>query len=111
MRVRALSKGVDVSPRKVRLVSDLIKGMKVEAALDRLRFVPIPVARAVTKVVKSAAANAENNYQMTPADLRIVDIYANEARRLKRIRPQARGRVAPILKRASHITVVIEEEG
>ncbi len=111
MRVRALSKEVDVSPGKVRLVIDLVKGLKVEEALNRLRFVPTPAARAVSKVVKSAAANAENNFQMTPADLRIVDIYANEARRLKRARAQARGRVAPILKRASHITVVVEEEG
>ena len=111
MRVRALAKEVGVSPRKVRLVINLVKDMKVEEALGRLRFVPTPAARAVAKVVKSAAANAENNYQMTPADLRIVDIYANEARLLKRSRPQARGRVAPILKRASHITVVVEEEG
>lgn len=111
MKVKSVAKGVDVSPRKVRLVMDLVRGMKVEEALDRLRFVPAPTARAVAKVVKTAAANAENNYQMTLADLRIVEARVDVARRIKRARPQARGRVAPILKRASHITVVVEEEG
>jgi large subunit ribosomal protein L22 len=64
----------------------------------------------VAKLVKSAAANAENNYQMDPVDLKIVSIFADEARTLKRFRPRARGRATPILKRSSHITVVVSEK-
>ena len=75
-----------------------------------LKFTPSPLARTVAKVVKSAAANAENNFQMTPADLKIVSIYADEARSLKRYRPRARGRASHITKRSSHITVIVDEQ-
>ena len=75
-----------------------------------LKFTPTPNARIVAKTIKSAAANAENNYQMTPSDLRIVDIRADEARMLKRFRARSRGRASPILKRSSHITVIVAEE-
>jgi large subunit ribosomal protein L22 len=64
----------------------------------------------VAKVVKSAAANAENNFQMTPSDLKIVKVFIDEARTLKRFRARARGRVSPILKRSSHITVIVAEQ-
>jgi large subunit ribosomal protein L22 len=64
----------------------------------------------VAKVVKSAAANAENNFQMTPSDLRIVNILADEARSMKRFRPRARGRASRIIKRSSHITVIVAEQ-
>jgi large subunit ribosomal protein L22 len=87
----------------------MVRGKKVEDALNILKFTPTPHARTVAKVVKSAAANAENNFQMTPEDLRIVTIFADGARPLKRIRPRARGRVGRIIKRSSHITVVVEE--
>ena len=111
MEVRAVAKDTGVAPRKVRLLADMIRGKKVAEALTTLRFTPTPTARLVTKVVKSAAANAENNFQMTPSDLRIVSIYVDEARTLKRFRPQARGRASHILKRSSHITVLIAEQG
>jgi large subunit ribosomal protein L22 len=111
MEVRAVAKDTGVAPRKVRLLADMIRGKKVAEALTTLRFAPTPTARLVTKVVKSAAANAENNFQMTPSDLRIVSIYVDEARTLKRFRPQARGRASHILKRSSHITVLIAEQG
>ena len=110
MEVRAISKNTGVSPRKVRPLVDMIRGKKVGEALTTLRFTPTPTARVVAKVVKSAAANAENNFQMSPPDLKIVSIYVDEARTMKRFRPRARGRASPILKRSSHITVTVAEE-
>ncbi len=110
MEVRAIAKDTGISPRKVRLLVDMVRGKKVEEALILLRFTPTPTARVVAKAVKSAAANAENNFQMTPADLRIVSIFADGARTLKRFRPRARGRANHILKRSSHITVIVAEQ-
>ena len=111
MEVRALAKDTGLSPRKVRPLVDMIRGKKVAEALTILRFTPTPTARVVAKVVKSAAANAENNFQMSPSDLKIVSIYVDEARTMKRFRPRARGRASPILKRSSHITVIVAEQG
>lgn len=110
MDVIAKAKHIGVSPRKVRLIVDLVRGRKVDEALSILRYLPSPTARTVAKVVKSAAANAENNYQMIPGDLRIVNIVADEGHTLKRFRARARGRASPILKRSSHITVIVREE-
>ena len=110
MEVRAISKNTGVAPRKVRLIINMVRGKKVEEALSMLQFTPSPTARVVAKTIKSAAANAENVFQMSPSDLKIVEISADEARTLKRYRPRSRGRVSPILKRSSHITVVVAEE-
>jgi len=110
MEVRAVAKDTGVSPRKVRLLVDMVRGKKVDEALTMLRFTPSPTARVLAKVIKSAAANAESGFQMSPADLKIVRIFADEARTLKRYRPRARGRVSPILRRSSHITVVVAEQ-
>jgi large subunit ribosomal protein L22 len=110
MEVRAVSKDTGISPRKVRPLVDMVRGKKVDEALTLLQFTPTPTARVVAKVVKSAAANAENNFQMEPADLRIVKIFTGEGRTLKRFRARARGRASRILKRSSHITVVVTEE-
>jgi len=104
-----MAKNTGISPSKVRLYVDMVRGKKVDEALAVLKFAPSPIARVVAKVVKSAAANAENTFQMDPADLRVVRIFADEAPRLKRYRPRARGRASPILKRSSHITVVVAE--
>ena len=109
MEVKAISKDTGISPRKIRLLVNMVKGKKVDEAMDILRFAPTPNARIVAKTIKSAAANAENNYQMTPADLKIVKITADEARMLKRFRARARGRANQILKRSCHITVVVSE--
>ena len=109
MEVRAVSKDTGVSPRKMRLLVDMVRGKSVEDALNILRFTPTPNAIVLAKTIKSAAANAENNYQMTPSELKIVKIAADEARMLKRFRPRARGRANEILKRSSHITVVVSE--
>jgi large subunit ribosomal protein L22 len=110
MEVRAVSKDTGISPRKVRPLVDMVRGKKVDEALTLLKFTPTPTARVVAKVVKSAAANAENNFQMEPVDLRIVNIFTGEGRTLKRFRARARGRASHILKRSSHITVVVAEE-
>ncbi len=111
MEVRAVAKDTGVSPRKVRLLVDMVRGKKVDEALTILRFAPTPTARVVAKVVKSAVANAENNFQMSPSDLKIVTVFADEARSLKRFRPRARGRASHILKRSSHITVIVADGG
>ena len=109
MEVRAVAKDTGISPRKVRPLLNIIRGKKVDEALAMLKFVPTPTARIVAKVVASAMANADNNFQMTPSDLKIVNIFADGARSLKRFRPRARGRASPILKRSSHITVIVDE--
>ncbi len=110
MEVSAIAKDTGISARKIRPLVDLVRGKKVDEALTILRFTPTPNARVVAKVVKSAAANAENNFQMSPSDLKIVTIFADDAPTLKRHRPRARARVSPILKRSSHITVIVAEQ-
>ncbi len=110
MKVKAVAKDVSISPLKVRLVIDTVRGKRVDEALTTLSFLRTPAAKAVAKVIKSAAANAENNFQMSPAELRIVDILADKGHTLKRFRPQSRGRISPILKRSSTITVFVAEK-
>ena len=110
MEVRASARYIRTSPRKLRPIVDVVRGKKVDEALAILRFLPSPSARTVAKVVKSAAANAENNFEMMPSELRIVNIFVDEGPTLKRYRAGPRGRVKPILKRSSHITVVVKEE-
>ena len=109
MEVKAQAKFVRRSPRKVRLVMDAVRGKPVDEAMAILRFLPQGAAREVLAVVKSAAANAENNYQMAPEDLWIKAIYADEGPTFKRYRARARGMASPILKRTSHITVIVDE--
>jgi large subunit ribosomal protein L22 len=109
MEVKATSKFVRRSPRKVRLVMDAVRGKSVDEAIAILRFLPHGAAKEVLTTVRSAAANAENNYQMAPEDLVITRIYADEGPTFKRFRARARGMASPILKRTSHITVVVEE--
>lgn len=110
MKVHSKAKNIGIPPRKVKLVTDMVRGKSVDDALNILKFVPTPAARAVVKVIRTAAADAENNFEMTPDNLVISDIYADEGQTLKRYRSQARGRVSPILKRSTHITVYVSEE-
>lgn len=110
MKVRAIAKDVGIPSRKVKLIVDMVRGKSVDEALGILKFVPSPAAKAVAKVIKSAAANAENNYELSPAELKVVEILANEGHTFKRYRSQARGRVAPVLKRSTHIVVSVSEE-
>ncbi len=110
MQVSATAKYIKVSPRKVRLVVDVIRGKSVSDAMATLQFLPQQAAKEVSKVVKSAAANAENNYNLSPEDLYVSAVSANEGPTQKRFRPRAHGRVSPVLKRSSHITVVVGEK-
>jgi len=109
MEVKAVAKDTGLSPRKVRLIAETIRGKKVDEALAILRFTPTPTARAIAKVVKSASANAENNFQLSPSSLKVVSVLADKAPSLKRFRARARGAASQILKRSSHITVVVTE--
>ena len=108
MEVRALATDQPVSPRKVRLVLDQIEGMPVAEALALLEFLPAPSARMVHKVVRSAVANAENNFDLNPDGLVIKRAVADGGRTRKRFKARSRGRVAPRLKRYAHIEVIVE---
>ncbi len=110
MQVRAVARYIGLSPRKVRLVVDTVRGKPVGEALAILRYLPNAAAREVAKVVKSAVANAEQNNHLSAEDLYIASISADEGPSLKRWRPGARGRANPIRKRSSHITVVVAEK-
>lgn len=110
MDVKATAKTVRYTPRKTRLVLDLIRGKSVEEALAILAFTPNHVATVVSKVVKSAAANATNNFQLEESNLYVKECYANEGITLKRYMPRAKGSASQILKRTSHITVVVSDE-
>lgn len=110
MEVRAVAKNTGLSAIKMRPLVNLVRGKRVEEALTLLRFTPTPKAKYLAKLVRSAVANAENNFQMDPADLKVVKIYVDEARPMRRFRPRSRGRVSPIRKRSSHITVIVDEE-
>ncbi len=109
MSVSAKSKNTGISVKKLKPIVDLVRGKPVDEALQMLQFLPSPAAARVAKVVKSAAANAENELLARTSDLRIIEIYANEGPRVKRFRARARGRVARITRRNSHITVVVDE--
>ncbi len=109
MRVSATARYVRISPRKVKLVTDLIRGKQVEEAAAILRFLPNAAARDVAKVLKSATANAENNFNLSADELRIVSAVADEGPTLKRGRPRAQGRYFKILKRTSHITIAVAD--
>lgn len=110
MEVIAQAKGIRMSPSKVRLVVDMVRGKPVPEALALLRFTPKRAAVEIAKVVKSAAANAEHNFQLVPEGLRIARVTVDPGPTLRRFRPKARGRVNPIRKRSCHITVVVEGE-
>ena len=109
MRATATAKFIRSSPRKVRLVTDLILGKPVEEAAAILRFLPNAAARDVAKVLRSATANAENNYNLSADELRVVIAVADEGPTLKRGRPRAQGRYFAILKRTSHITIAVAD--
>ena len=110
MRVTATARHVRLSPRKVRLVTQLITGRPVEEAAAMLRFLPNAAARDVAKVLKSATANAENNFNLSADELTVVSAVADEGPTLKRWRPRAQGRTFQILKRTSHITIAVADK-
>ena len=107
MRVSATAKYLRGSTRKTRLVTQAIKGKRVEDATAILRFMPQKAAGEVARVLKSATANAENNHSLSAEDLVIVDAVANEGPTIKRFQPRAQGRAFPIHKAQTHITVTV----
>lgn len=107
---KATAKMVRVSARKVRLVLDTIRNKSVAEAFAILKFTPNGAASDVEKVLKSAVANAENNFDLDRASLVVGEAFANEGPTLKRFRPRAKGSASPINKRTSHITVVVTEK-
>ena len=110
MRVSATAKYLRASTRKTRLVTQAIKGKRVEDATAILRFMPQKAAGEVARVLKSATANAENNHNLSAEDLVIVDAVANEGPTIKRFQPRAQGRAFPIHKPMTHITIVVADQ-
>ena len=110
LQVRAVSKYIMGSPVKMRRVVNAVRGMRAQEALEVLALLPQAAATPIFKTVKSAVANAEENYALNPEDLVISTITIDEGPRLRRMRYGARGRYKPIKKRMSHITVVVEED-
>ncbi|NLN97522.1 MAG: 50S ribosomal protein L22 [Eubacteriaceae bacterium] len=110
MEARATVKYIRVSSTKAKLVADMIRGKKLGEALNVLALTPNKAAKVIEKVVLSAAANAENNYEMDPTKLYIAEINANQGPTIKRYRARARGSASVIKKRTSHITAVLKEQ-
>ncbi|MFA8438915.1 50S ribosomal protein L22 [Pueribacillus sp. YX66] len=110
MQAKAVAKQVRIAPRKARLVVDLIRGKEVGEAIAILRHTPKAASPIVEKVLNSAIANAEHNYEMEADDLVVSEAYVDEGVTLKRFRPRAQGRASRINKRTSHITVVVSEK-
>ena len=104
---KATAKTVRIPARKARLVIDLIRGKSVADALGILKFTPRKGAYLIEKVLNSAIANAENNFDLDVEDLYVSEAFVNEGPTLKRFRPRAKGSASPINKRTSHITVVV----
>ncbi len=109
MEVRASVSGVRVSPRKARLVVDAVRGKRVPEAIAIARFLPQKTAEDVERLLKSVAANAENNYDLDPEELWVKAIYADDGPSYRRFKAKARGRVGRIKRRTCSITVVAED--
>ncbi|MFW5888181.1 MAG: 50S ribosomal protein L22 [Patescibacteria group bacterium] len=109
METKAKAKHIRMSPKKVRLVVDVIRGMEVDKALAQLRFINKKAVKPVKKIVESAIANAQHNYALNKSNLYIKDINVDEGKTLYRYTPRALGRATPIRKRTSHINVVLGE--
>lgn len=109
MEVKAVTRYVRIAPRKVRIVTELVKGKSAEEALTILKFLPKKAARLVNKTLQSAVANAEQNPNIDVDTLYIKRIYVDEGPSMKRWRARAMGRATRILKRSSHITIILDE--
>jgi large subunit ribosomal protein L22 len=109
-RPRAHARYIRISSSKVAIVLDLIRGKPIDEALSILKFTPKSSCPVVTKLLNSAVANAENNLEMDRKELYVAECYANQGPTLKRIRPRSRGMANPILKRTSHITVILDRK-
>ena len=110
MEAKSVSRHIRISPQKARLVADLVRGKKVETAINTLRFMPKKGARILRKVIESAVSNAGQNEAIDVDTLYVKRIFVDGGPMLKRMRPRAMGRASRILKRSSHITVVLDEQ-
>jgi len=112
METKAIARYIRMSPRKMRLVVDTIRGKRVGEALATLEHTPKAAARVVRKVLKSAVANAEHNLKADEVEaFRVARAHVDGGPTLKRFRPRAQGRAAKILKRTSHVTIVLRDNG
>jgi large subunit ribosomal protein L22 len=109
MEAKAVGKFIRISPQKARLVADVVRGMAVDKAITTLKFMPKKGAGLLRKVIESALANATQNDQVDVDDLFIKTIYIDGGPSLKRITPRAMGRATGVIKRTSHITVILAE--
>ncbi|WP_062349823.1 50S ribosomal protein L22 [Bacillus kwashiorkori] len=110
MEAKAVARTVRIAPRKARLVMDLIRGKQVGEAMAILKLTPKAASPIIEKVLKSAIANAEHNYEMDTNSLVVSKAFVDEGPTLKRFRPRAQGRASQINKRTSHITIVLSEK-
>lgn len=110
MEARAYLRGIRIAPRKVQIVLDLIRNKPADVALAILRHTPKAASEPVSKLLKSAMANAENNHNMDKKQLYVAECYATPGMIMKRIMPRAQGRAFRINKRTSHVTIVVKEK-
>ena len=110
MEVRSFARNAGIAPKKARVILDEIRGKRVDEAMALLRFMPTPHARLVAKAVRSAVANAENNYNLPPRTLRVTKAFAGDGMVYKRMLPRARGRADQMRRRRSNITIVVSEQ-
>lgn len=110
MQAKAVAKSIRIAPRKARLVIDLVRGKDVQEAIAILNHTQRRASPVVKKLIESAVANAEHNYDMDAESLFISEAYVDEGMTLKRFKPRAQGRASAINKRTSHITVVVTEK-
>ena len=110
MEAKAILKNARIAPRKVQIVLDLIRGKDYEGAMATVKHTPKAASEYLEKLLKSAAANAENNHNMDKNNLYVAECYVCPGPIMKRIMPRAQGRAYHILKRTSHVTVVLKEK-
>ncbi len=109
MQVQANTKHLPISPQKLRLVCDQVRGMEAEQAMVVLEYMPHKGAGLIRKTLGSALANAQNNFDLRPGSLYISEIYAGDGPRLRRYKAGARGRYKPRVKRTAHLTVILAQ--
>lgn len=110
MEAKAIARYIRIAPRKVRIVIDLIRGKQIGEAFAILKYTPKVASEVVEKVLKSAVANAEHNFNMDVDKLYVAEAYVDQGPTLKRIHPRSRGQAFSILKRSSHVSVVVKEK-
>ncbi|MBQ8682312.1 MAG: 50S ribosomal protein L22 [Selenomonadales bacterium] len=109
MEAKAVAKHIRITPRKMRIVMNLIRGKNVNEAFAILKFTPKVGAEVLEKVLKSAVANAEHNFDMNVDNLYVSTAFVDQGPTLKRIHPRSRGQAFKILKRSSHVTIMVKE--